>query len=167
MADDRRYVACGTGPMPRTGSSTTPRYACTGPAHTAFVSGHRRRHTEVLHETLQRGSRGDDAITIALAKTATRSTGSSWRRRRMRAASPRAVPRTGAMRTRPHRGGAGIPSTQSPACQPPLCPLYVPPKRARGVRSRISRSVFQSWWRTYQRSSSIRSAQGSVARPWI
>ena len=28
------------------------------------------------------------------------------------------------------------------------------------MRSRIRRSVFQSWWRTYQRSSSIRSAHG-------
>ena len=53
------------------------------------------------------------------------------------------------------------------AVQPPVAPLYVPPKSASGVRRRISRSVFQSWCRTYQRSSSIRSAHGSDARPWI
>src|SRR5581483_7338263 len=52
------------------------------------------------------------------------------------------------------------------AFQPPVAPLYVPPKRANGVLARIFKSSHGDRCSTYQRSSSIRSSHGSVARPW-
>ena len=59
------------------------------------------------------------------------------------------------------------PLGHSSARHPPVVPLYVPPKSASGVRRRIVRSTRGERCSTYQTSSSIRSAHGSVARPWI
>ena len=59
------------------------------------------------------------------------------------------------------------PLRHSSARHPPVAPLYVPPNRASGVRSRIRRSTRGERCSTYHTSSSIRSAHGSVARPWI
>src|SRR5581483_5539628 len=67
-------------------------------------------------------------------------------------------------------GGAGEQREQVAhvgARQPPVSPLYVPRKSARGVRARIFRSSSGERCSTYQTSSSIRSAHGSAARPLI
>ena len=49
--------------------------------------------------------------------------------------------------------------------QPPVSPLYVPAKSARGVRAMIFKSSQGERCSTYQTSSSIRSSQGNCARP--
>ena len=64
---------------------------------------------------------------------------------------------------------AGQEDVHAPPCQPPASPLYVPrrEKSVPTVRSMIDRSSLSDWCSTYQTSSSMRSAHGRLARPWI